>query len=61
MGHEYAGGIYLVTAVSEGGYTEYWAAAVPTHEAIEAVRSMMHPDRKLTLTERGLPARVWRD
>jgi hypothetical protein len=48
----------VVAAVSEDGYTEYWAAAVPPHEAVEAVRSMVHPDRKLTLTERRLPARL---
>lgn len=50
---EYAGDIYVV-AVSKGSLTEYWAAAVPREEAIEAVRMQAPPDRLLFLTDRRL-------
>jgi hypothetical protein len=56
MGDEYAGDIYVV-AVSKGGLTEYWAAAVPREKAVEAVRLQVPPDRLLFLTERRLTLR----
>ena len=56
MGDEYAGGIYVVAA-TKGALTEYWAAAVPRAEAVEAVRQQAPPDRLLYLTEYHLTLR----
>ncbi len=56
MGDEYVGDIYVV-AVSKGGLTEYWAAALPREKAVEAVRLQAPPDRLLFPTERRLTLR----
>jgi len=58
MGNEYAGGVWVVTATKDRE-SEYWAAAVPEGQAIEAVRQQVAPGWKLALTQRRLtPAQV---
>lgn len=53
MGNERAGGIHVVEATKEGK-TEYWAAAVPESQALDAVRQQVAPGWKLSLTQRRL-------
>ena len=58
MGNEYAGGIWVVTATKDRK-SEYWAAAVPESQAIEAVRQQVAPGWKLALTQQRLsPAQI---
>ncbi len=58
MGNTKVGGVYVVQATN-GQNTEYWAAATPMAEAVDAVRAMLPPgwtpalikDKRLTLEQ----------
>jgi hypothetical protein len=51
--NKFARGIHVVMAMKDG-VTEYWAVATHRDDAIAAIRSQVHPDWILVLTERRL-------
>jgi hypothetical protein len=53
MGNEYAGGIWVV-AGTNGGRTEYWAAAFPESRVLEEVGNVAPPGWRLILTNKRL-------
>jgi hypothetical protein len=52
--------VHVVEATKDD-QTDYWAAATHREDAIAAVRSQVHPDWKLVLTERRLVLTIRRN
>jgi hypothetical protein len=53
----YAGDVYIVTGTKDGE-TEYWVAATPRDEALDAVRDQIAPGWTPHLTDQLLPSEM---